>query len=117
MSHVEAIEHHSCPACGAAANWNPARQALICPYCGTEAPAELDRDTGNVREIPLATFLREIPESRRGYEETRTSVQCGSCKAVMVFEPDRVGQNCDFCGSPALAPYEQSKSPLGLVTK
>ena len=30
----------------------------------------------------------------------------------MVFDPERVGQNCDFCGSPALAPYEELKSPL-----
>jgi hypothetical protein len=30
----------------------------------------------------------------------------------MVFDSDRVGQNCEFCGSPALVPYEEIKSPI-----
>ena len=30
----------------------------------------------------------------------------------MVFEPDRVGQNCEFCGSPALVAYEEIKAPI-----
>jgi hypothetical protein len=39
-------------------------------------------------------------------------VQCQSCRAVMVFEPERVGQNCEFCGSPALVPYDEIKAPI-----
>ena len=35
------VEYH-CPACGAEAHWNPARQALVCAYCGTESPATLE---------------------------------------------------------------------------
>jgi hypothetical protein len=30
----------------------------------------------------------------------------------MVYEPGRVGQNCEFCGSPALVAYEETKSPI-----
>jgi hypothetical protein len=29
-----------------------------------------------------------------------------------VFDPDRVGQNCDFCGSPALVDYTEIKAPI-----
>ena len=43
--------------------------------------------------------------------EKRT-VQCQSCKAVTVFDPDRVGQNCEFCGSPALVDYTEIKAPI-----
>lgn len=25
----------SYPACGAAAEWNPVKQSLVCPFCGT----------------------------------------------------------------------------------
>ena len=32
---IAAIEKHACPACGAAAEWNPGKQRLICPFCGT----------------------------------------------------------------------------------
>jgi hypothetical protein len=30
----------------------------------------------------------------------------------MVFDPERVGQNCEFCGSPALVDYQEVKSPI-----
>ncbi len=39
-------------------------------------------------------------------------MQCRSCKAVSVFDPGRVGQNCDFCGSPALVDYTEIKAPI-----
>jgi hypothetical protein len=39
-------------------------------------------------------------------------VQCQSCKAISVFDPERVGQNCDFCGSPALVDYQEIKAPI-----
>jgi hypothetical protein len=31
---------------------------------------------------------------------------------VMVFDPARVGQNCEFCGSPALVDYQEIKAPI-----
>jgi hypothetical protein len=30
----------------------------------------------------------------------------------MVFDPARVGQNCEFCGSPALVDYQEIRSPI-----
>jgi hypothetical protein len=58
------------------------------------------------------TALRELPDDQRGWKTDRRSVQCQSCKAVMVYEPTRVGQNCEFCGSPSLVAYEEIKSPI-----
>jgi Zn finger protein HypA/HybF involved in hydrogenase expression len=112
MSEIAALEKHACPACGAQAEWNPGKQRLVCPYCGTEAPCVLESDTGKIREIDLVTTLRELPESLRGWQTERRSVQCQSCKAVMVFDPARVGQNCEFCGSPALVDYQEIKAPI-----
>jgi len=43
-----AQQKYSCPACGAEALWNPAKQALVCPFCGTTSPAKLDADTGKI---------------------------------------------------------------------
>ena len=37
---------HACPACGAQAEWNPAKQKLVCPFCGTESPYQIDREVG-----------------------------------------------------------------------
>jgi hypothetical protein len=84
----------------------------VCPFCGTESPYQIDRETGKVVENDLAAALRDLPDERRGWQAERRSVQCQSCRAVMVYEPDRVGQNCEFCGSPALVGYEEIKSPI-----
>jgi hypothetical protein len=112
VADVSALEKHACPACGAQAEWNPGKQMLVCPFCGTESPYVIDRETGKVIELDLAAALRELPEDERGWQTERRSVQCQSCRAVMVFDPSRVGQNCEFCGSPALVDYQEIKSPI-----
>jgi hypothetical protein len=112
VADVIAVEKHACPACGAQAEWNPGKRKLMCPFCGTESPYALDADTGKIQEIDLVRALREIPDEERGWNTERRSVQCQSCKAVMVYDPARVGQNCEFCGSPALVDYQEVKSPI-----
>jgi hypothetical protein len=109
---IFALEKHACPACGAQAEWDPGKQKLVCPFCGTESPCVIDRETGKVTERDLVTALRELPEEERGWQTATRSVQCQSCRAVMVFDPARVGQNCEFCGSPALVDYQEIKSPI-----
>ncbi len=103
-----------CPACGGEAEWNPAKHALVCPYCGTESPAELEErdDTTVIVEHDLATALRSIPDSARGWNAEKVSVQCQSCKAISVFDPGKISQSCQFCGSTALVPYEQVKDAI-----
>ncbi len=109
-----AREKFHCPACGAEAHWNPGKQALICPYCGTESPAVLQTrgDGTSVVERDLAEALRTIPDSTRGWQATKTSVRCQSCRAISVFDPSHVGNRCEFCGASALVPYEQIDAPF-----
>jgi len=109
---VEAREKHACPACGAQAEWNPGKQLLVCPFCGEESPYAGHKAVGAVAELDLITMLRDLPAEQRGWDTARRSVQCQSCKAVMVFDPAKVGKNCDFCGSPALVDYEELQSPI-----
>jgi hypothetical protein len=109
---VSALEKHACPACGAQAEWNPTKQKLVCPFCGTESPYSIDRDSGKVVERDLDGGLQQSAVAERNWKETRRSVQCQSCRAIMVYEAGRVGQNCEFCGSPALVAYEEIKSPI-----
>ena len=108
---VTALEKHPCPACGAQAEWNPGKQKLVCPFCGTESPCEVTA-TGEIQELDLARALKEIPDESRGWLTEKRTVQCRSCKAVSVFDPARVGQRCDFCGSPALVDYQEIKAPI-----
>jgi hypothetical protein len=107
-----ALAKHPCPACGADANWNPARQALVCPYCGTVSPATLASDGTGIKEHDLAESLRALPADKRGWERERTAVQCQSCKAISLFEARRVAQRCEFCGSPAIVPYTATRAPI-----
>lgn len=112
MSEVPALEKHACPACGAQAEWNPTKQMLVCPFCGNESPYTIDRDIGKVGEQDLAGGLRDSARDEQAFLEQRRSVQCQSCRAVMVYDAARVGQNCEFCGSPALVAYEEIKAPI-----
>ena len=67
---------------------------------------------GAVQEHDLAAALNAIPESARGWQTATRSVKCQSCQAISVFKPERVAQTCDFCGSPALVPYDEIKPPI-----
>ena len=114
MAEAVARSKFSCPACGAEAVWDPAKKALVCAFCGTTSPANVELTgfsaTEAIVEHDLARALRAIPDDARGWQAEKTQVRCQSCQAISVFDPTRVGQRCDFCGSSALLPYEEVKA-------
>jgi len=113
MAEVTARERFECPACGGAAEWSPAKQSLVCPFCGTVSPMQPGAAAESaVKEHDLVEALRAIPESARGWQTATRSVKCQSCQAISIFKPERVAQTCDFCGSPALVPYDEIKAPI-----
>src|SRR5438046_1050517 len=122
IGQATAHKKFSCPACGAEAQWNPAKNALICPFCGTTSPAQVELTaTGDevIVEHSLVAALRGVPDDQRGWQANKTCVRCQSCQAISVFDAERVGQRCDFCGSSALVPYEEFKEafrPESLLT-
>ena len=112
MTEIKARQKYSCPACGAEATWDPAKQALVCRYCGTVSPAKLADDGSLVREHDLGAALRSVPESERGWKAEKITVKCQSCQAISVFDPKVVAQRCEFCGSSALVPYDEIKQTI-----
>lgn len=84
----------------------------MCPYCGTQAPGQLARDGSGILEHDLVAALRAIPGEQRGWDNDRVSVQCKSCQAITLFDATRVAQRCDFCGSPAIVPYEKTRNTI-----
>jgi len=112
MSEITAQKKFACPACGGEAQWNPAKQALVCPFCGTVSPVTLNTATGEITEHDLVAALRNVGDDQRGWEAEKTSVRCQSCQAISVFDPTRVAQRCDFCGATAMIPVEQTKAPI-----
>ncbi len=109
MQEELAQQKFACPACGAEAIWNPAKQALVCPFCGTTSPAKVDAATGMIIEHDLATALRGIGDDQRGWQTEKRYVKCQSCQAISVLDPQRQAQRCEFCGSAQLVPYAQTK--------
>ncbi|MEO8351304.1 MAG: zinc ribbon domain-containing protein, partial [Chthoniobacteraceae bacterium] len=112
MDEITARSKYSCPACGGEAQWNPAKQALVCPFCGTVSPAKLNEATGGITEHELAAALRNVGADQRGWQAEKRTVKCQSCQAITVFDPTRVGQRCDFCGSSSIIPVEDMKAPI-----
>jgi hypothetical protein len=84
----------------------------VCPFCGTESPYAIDRAAGKVDERDLAAGLTVARAAETAGPRGRRSVQCQSCRAVMLYDAARVGQNCEFCGSPAMVAYADIKSPI-----
>jgi hypothetical protein len=112
MPEAIARKKFTCPSCGAEAQWNPEKKALICPFCGTTSPAKIELTPAGdevIVEHDLVSALRGMPDEQRGWQAQKISVRCQSCQAISVFDAARVGQRCDFCGSTALVPYEEIK--------
>lgn len=105
MAEVTASSKYACPACGAEATWNPGKHALVCGFCGTESKAEL-KVTGEIIEHDLKQTLASLMGREMGLDRPAIEVKCQSCQAISSFEPNRVAQNCEFCGSAALVPYK-----------
>jgi len=115
VNEATAQKKFSCPACGADAHWNPAKTALVCPFCGTTSPAQVELTAGGeetIKEHDLVAALRALPDAQRGWQARKTAVRCQSCQAISVFDAERVGQRCDFCGSAALVPYDEIKESI-----
>ena len=108
MVETVALSKFACPACGGEAIWNPSRQRLICPFCGTESPARQDTG-GTIVEHDLVAALRGIGDDQRGWQAEKRQVKCQSCQAISVLDPKRQAQTCEFCGSAQLVPYAESK--------
>jgi predicted RNA-binding Zn-ribbon protein involved in translation (DUF1610 family) len=105
---ADARAKFACPACGGEAVWNPAQQALVCPFCGTVSPARIDA-SGAIVEHDLVAALRALPDTARGFLEEARQVRCQSCNAISVLDASRQAQNCPFCGSAQLVAYSEAK--------
>ena len=112
MTEFVAQHKFPCPACGASAQWDATKRALVCPACGTLSPMEVSPEGTVISEHDLVTALRDLPTEARGWQSERRTVKCQSCQAISVFAPNRVAQKCEFCGSPSLLPYDDIKPPI-----
>lgn len=104
------VGKHPCPECGGDLQWNAAKQALVCPYCGSVVPwAQGQAPGAGVVENDLQAALSHPPNGRGWGDqagEERREVQCQSCHAISVFSDGKVAKRCDFCGSPSIIEHQ-----------
>jgi hypothetical protein len=114
MAEVTALRKHPCPECGGDAEWNPSKQALACPFCGTILPwSEGEAAIGEtIQEHDLIAALENASAEERGWREEKRTVKCQSCHAISVFDATRSAQRCDFCGSPSIVPHEETRDAI-----
>ena len=113
-----ALGKHACPECSGDLQWNAAKQALVCPYCGTVVPWTQGKEAepgAAVVEHDLLAALNN-PASGRGWGDqpgfTKREVQCQSCRAISVFVDGKVATRCDFCGSPSIIAHETANDAI-----
>ena len=114
MSELTAQERFECPACGGAAEWSPGQTSARLPFLRHHFAdaTERGRRTARCENSISPRRSARSRQSDRGWQTAMRSVKCQSCQAISVFRPDRVAQTCDFCGSPALVPYDEIKAPI-----
>jgi len=122
MPEATAQKKFSCPACGAAAEWNPANQSLICPFYGTTSPAHsnqhptmtCDNPNGIAASSPGLPSLRGYPGKPfpNGLQPHRGCIN-GESTA-----PTPLGLLNIFCRDPRVArfsqPWADCSNPFGI---
>ena len=114
MAEIKALGKHACPECGGEMEWNASKQAFACPFCGfipKDQPKPQDT-SGAIQEHNLEQTLAALASAPRGYGAEKVQVKCQSCNAISVFEPGRVAQRCEFCGSPSIVPYQETHDAI-----
>jgi DNA-directed RNA polymerase subunit RPC12/RpoP len=92
---TEGVRQFPCTQCGAKVEFAPGTDSLQCPYCGhlTAIPASSD----GIEERALDAGLADLGQGAE--TEEVSSVQCGSC-AALVDPPDSAEAfPCPYCGS------------------
>ena len=116
MSAVTALGKRPCSDCGGELEWNASKQVLSCPYCGFIPKEQAARGApaagSGIAEHDLEKSLLGTADDKRGYGTETVKVKCQSCNAISVFEPTRVAQRCEFCGSPSIVPYQETRDAI-----
>jgi len=110
----QARSKYSCVACGGEAVWNPAKQKLICAFCGTEAPMPKESEampgiqSTDIVEHDLVAALRDMQGESRGWARATRMIKCRQCQAISVFDASKQAKSCEFCGASAIVDYDES---------
>lgn len=104
-------ETAQCPACGAKMVFDPEKQKLLCPYCGSLTEIDMSKIS---HEIDFNVLLSQ-PQNNWG-EETHV-FKCNNCGAKEVLSKNEIAKDCPFCGTTNIVVTEELSGlkPNGVV--
>jgi DNA-directed RNA polymerase subunit RPC12/RpoP len=86
-----------CHQCGAKLNFDPASQALLCPYCGySEAIAP---STKEVQERDWEDYWEHHAVEEGTVAGRSSEVRCDVCGAIVLLEDKIASSDCPYCRS------------------
>ena len=94
---------YTCPACGAALQYDGGKGKWVCPYCDTQFDLEDLEVRGDETHVEVSR--QEEPEtvSQEDMEQMQAYV-CPSCGAQIMTDQNTAATFCMFCGNPAVLP-------------
>ncbi|MCG3126805.1 MAG: hypothetical protein CHACPFDD_01660 [Phycisphaerae bacterium] len=87
--------HFPCQQCGAALQFAPQVQSLVCPYCGVQTA--VPQTSARVSELDFRAHLRQLADSAETLDTV--VVRCRQCAAEVTAPPDRTAFACPYCGT------------------
>lgn len=88
------VARFPCGGCGADLHYDPAADALKCPFCGMTTPVDA---AGDVVELDLRAALEQAVTRHTG--DRHHEHACTSCGATLRTEPNVTSDRCPFCGT------------------
>lgn len=87
-----------CKNCGANLKFAPGAQSLVCQYCNTNNPIEVEKT--EIIENDYTKFLDENIATTE--QQTVSTVKCSSCGAATTLAPNVTSNNCPYCDTPLI---------------
>jgi ribosomal protein S27E len=95
------VRRYRCPGCRADLLFEPQGGRLTCPHCGRIE--EMAGGTPGQEEPPYKQYLQALSDQPRALAPNALEVKCEKCSATLMFTPQNIPVECNFCGSKILA--------------
>ena len=93
---LEKIVNVPCASCGGEMVYDPGKQCLLCPNCGSTR--DIPRSSDQVVERSFAD-VAHLADQATGLGAPSKVFHCNGCGANTSVDPETVSFNCPFCGS------------------
>lgn len=93
---MSSVLEQKCPKCGAMTHFDPEKQLLVCDYCDSTFPFDINK----VEADSLTEGFR-FEDFRKGYEQPDAQklpiYSCKSCGAELIAPAEQISLTCPYC--------------------